>query len=95
MFLAYMFLHLYNYFSRSCFCGNFTTLFLLAAYIFCSKKMKEEGIEYFYGNKLEIEKEKQRKRELMSYFPKMLGTIDKTKYVLCDNDRKKQEYITR
>lgn len=30
--------------------------------------MKEEGVEYFHGNKLEIEKEKQKKRELMSYF---------------------------
>ena len=53
--------------------------------------MKEEGIEYFLGNKLEIETEKQRKRELMSYFPNTLGKIDKTRYVLLDNDNKKQE----
>lgn len=53
--------------------------------------MKEEGVEYFHGNKLEIEKEKQKKRELMSYFPKTLGTIDKTRYVLWDNDKTKQE----
>ena len=50
--------------------------------------MYKEQIEYFRGNKQEIEKEKQRKRELMSYFPKMLGTVDETKYVLVDDDNK-------
>ena len=49
--------------------------------------MKEELIEYFYGNNREIEKEKQRKRELMSHFPKMLGTVDETRYVLQDDDK--------
>ena len=49
--------------------------------------MKEELIEYFHGNTLEIEKEKQRKRELMSHFPKMLGTVDETRYVLQDDDK--------
>ncbi len=49
--------------------------------------MKEELIEYFHGNNLEIEKEKQRKRELMSHFPKMLGTVDETRYVLQDDDK--------
>ena len=43
---------------------------------------------HFHGNRQEIEKEKQRKRELMSYFPKMLGTVDETKYVLVDDDNK-------
>ena len=37
---------------------------------------------HFHGNRREIEKEKQRKRELMSHFPKMLGTVDETRYVL-------------
>ncbi|MBQ5752310.1 MAG: hypothetical protein IIV89_05625, partial [Bacteroidaceae bacterium] len=46
-------------------------------------------VEYFYGNKIEVEKEQQRKRELMSYFPKMLGTVDETKYVLWDDDKPK------
>ena len=41
--------------------------------------MLEEQIEYFRGNRQEIENEKQRKRELMFYFPKMLGTVDKTR----------------
>ena len=52
--------------------------------------MKEELIEYFHGNNLEIENEKQRKRELMSYFPKTLGTVDETRYVLQDDDKPKQ-----
>ena len=43
---------------------------------------------HFHGNRREIEKEKQRKRELMSHFPKMLGTVDETKYVLVDDDNK-------
>ena len=45
---------------------------------------------HFHGNRQEIEKEKQRKRELMSYFPKTLGTVDETKYVLQDDDKPKQ-----
>ena len=49
--------------------------------------MKEELIEYFHGNNLEIENEKQRKRELMSHFPKILGTVDETRYVLQDDDK--------
>ena len=49
--------------------------------------MFEEQIEYFHGNKQEIENEKNRKREQMSYFPKMLGTIDRTRYVLRDDDK--------
>ena len=52
--------------------------------------MYKEQIEYFHGNKQEIEKEKQRKRELMSYFPKMLGTVDETIYVLHDDEKQKQ-----
>ncbi len=52
--------------------------------------MKEELIEYFHGNNLEIENEKQRKRELMSHFPKMLGTVDETRYVLHDDEKQKQ-----
>ena len=52
--------------------------------------MYKEQIEYFRGNKQEIEKEKQRKRELMSYFPKMLGTVDETIYVLHDDEKQKQ-----
>ena len=43
---------------------------------------------HFHGNRREIEKEKQRKRELMSHFPKMLGTVDETRYVLVDDDDK-------
>ncbi len=43
---------------------------------------------HFHGNRREIEKEKQRKRELMSHFPKMLGTVDETRYVLVDDDNK-------
>ena len=53
--------------------------------------MLEQQIEYFHGNKLEIEKEKQKKQTLMSYFPKMLGTVDKTRYVLVDDDKQKTE----
>ena len=53
--------------------------------------MLEEQIEYFRGNKQEIENEKQRKRELMFYFPKMLGTVDKTRYVLQDDEKPKLE----
>lgn len=45
---------------------------------------------HFHGNRQEIEKEKQRKRELMSYFPKTLGTVDETRYVLQDDDKPKQ-----
>ena len=45
---------------------------------------------HFHGNRQEIEKEKLKKRELMSYFPKRLGTVDETKYVLQDDDKPKQ-----
>ncbi len=45
---------------------------------------------HFHGNRQEIENEKQRKRELMSHFPKMLGTVDETRYVLHDDDKPKQ-----
>ena len=45
---------------------------------------------HFHGSRQEIEKEKQRKRDLMSHFPKMLGTVDETKYVLQDDDKPKQ-----
>ena len=45
---------------------------------------------HFHGNRQEIEKEKLRKRELMSYFPKTLGTVDETKYVLQDDEKQKQ-----
>ena len=45
---------------------------------------------HFHGNRQEIENEKQRKRELMSYFPKTLGTVDETRYVLQDYDKPKQ-----
>ena len=45
---------------------------------------------HFHGNRQEIEKEKQRKRELMSYFPRTLGTVDETRYVLQDDDKPKQ-----
>ena len=48
--------------------------------------MEEVYESYFHGNKQEIEKEKQRKCELMSHFSKMLGTVDNTKYVLVDDD---------
>ena len=42
---------------------------------------------HFHGNRQEIEKEKLRKRELMSYFPKTLGTVDETIYVLQDDEK--------
>ena len=42
---------------------------------------------HFHGNRQEIESEKLKKRELMSYFPKRLGTVDETKYVLQDDDK--------
>ena len=42
---------------------------------------------HFHGNRQEIENEKQRKRELMSHFPKMLGTVDETRYVLHDDEK--------
>ena len=45
---------------------------------------------HFHGNRQEIENEKQRKRELMSHFPKMLGTVDETIYVLHDDEKQKQ-----
>ena len=45
---------------------------------------------HFHGNRQEIENEKQRKRELMSHFPKTLGTVDETKYVLHDDEKQKQ-----
>ena len=45
---------------------------------------------HFHGNRQEIEKEKLRKRELMSYFPKTLGTVDETIYVLQDDEKQKQ-----
>ena len=44
----------------------------------------------FHGNRQEIENEKQRKRELMSHFPKILGTVDETRYVLHDDEKQKQ-----
>ena len=49
--------------------------------------MREIYELHFHGNRQEIETEKQRKRELISYFPKTLGTVDKTKYVLQDDDK--------
>ena len=52
--------------------------------------MEQSYIEYFHGNNREIENEKQRKRELMSYFPRTLGTVDETRYVLQDDDKPKQ-----
>ena len=45
---------------------------------------------HFHGNRQEIENEKLRKRELMSHFPKMLGTVDETRYVLHDDEKQKQ-----
>ena len=44
----------------------------------------------FHGNRQEIETEKLKMRELMSHFPKALGTVDETKYVLQDDDKSKQ-----
>lgn len=55
------------------------------------KNMNNESIEYFRGNKQEIENEKKRKHALMSYFPKVLGTTDRTKYILVDDDKLQQE----
>ena len=49
--------------------------------------MNDVSIEFFRGNKQEIENEKRRKSALMSCFPKTLGTIDKTRYILVDDDR--------
>ena len=49
--------------------------------------MLEEQIEYFRGNKQEIENEKQRKRELILHFSNILGTVDKTRYVLQDDEK--------
>lgn len=49
--------------------------------------MQNKYQEYFRGNKQEIEKEQQKKRALMSFFPKTLGTVDGTKYVLIDDDK--------
>ena len=49
--------------------------------------MREIYELHFHGNRQEIETEKQRKRELISYFPKTLGTVDETKYVLQDDDK--------
>ena len=43
----------------------------------------------FHGNRQEIETEKLKMRELMSHFPKALGTVDETKYVLQDDDKPK------
>ncbi len=57
--------------------------------------MKEEFIEFFHGNKQEIENEKKRKHALMSYFPQTLGTIDKTRYILVDDDKPKQEGLEK
>ena len=47
----------------------------------------EEHIEYFRGNRQEIENEKQRKRELILHFSNILGTVDKTRYVLQDDEK--------
>ena len=49
--------------------------------------MLEEQIEYFRGNRQEIENEKQRKRELILHFSNILGTVDKTRYVLQDDEK--------
>ena len=49
--------------------------------------MNDVTIEFFRGNKQEIENEKRRKSALMSCFPKTLGTFDKTRYILVDDDR--------
>lgn len=54
-------------------------------------QMEQSYIEYFHGNNREIENEKQRKRELMSHFPKMLGTVDETRYVLHDDENKSKQ----
>lgn len=52
--------------------------------------MLEEYLECFHGNRQEIDNEKNRKRELMSYFPKTLGTVDRTRYVLWEDDKPSQ-----
>ena len=44
----------------------------------------------FHGNRQEIKTERLKMRELMSHFPKALGTVDETKYVLQDDDKPKQ-----
>ena len=49
--------------------------------------MKEESVEFFRGNKQEIEYEKKRKSALMSCFPIALGAIDRTRYILVDDDK--------
>ena len=54
--------------------------------------MKEESFEYFRGTKQEIENEKKRKSALMSYFPKTLGTIDSTRYILVNDDKPNLKY---
>lgn len=56
------------------------------------KTMKEESFEYFRGTKQEIENEKKRKSALMSYFPKTLGTIDSTRYILVNDDKPNLKY---
>ena len=53
--------------------------------------MLEEQIEYFRGNKQEFENEKQRRRELILHFSNILGTVDKTRYVLQDDEKPKLE----
>ena len=53
--------------------------------------MNDVTIEFFRGNKQKIENEKRRKSALMSCFPKTLGTIDKTRYILVDDDRQNWE----
>lgn len=67
-------------------------MFPVTGHRFATKKaMNDVSIEYFHGSKQEIENEKKRKSALMSYFPKTLGTIDRTKYILVDDDKPKQE----
>ena len=67
-------------------------MFPVTGHRFATKKaMNDVSIEYFRGSKQEIENEKKRKSALMSYFPKTLGTIDRTKYILVDDDKPKQE----
>lgn len=56
--------------------------------------MKKECIEFFHGNQQEIENERTRKRTLISYFPKSMGTIDETRYVLQNDEKVKlKEHI--
>ena len=67
-------------------------MFPVTGHRFATKKaMNDVSIEYFRGSKQDIENEKKRKSALMSYFPKTLGTIDRTKYILVDDDKPKQE----